>query len=229
MKQFAVIGLGRFGTRVAKSLMENGAEVLAIDVDTEQVQAIAQEVTSAVALDSTDEHALRAVGVTQMDGAVVGIGEHVEACILTVSVLSEMGVPLIVARAVTALQARILAKVGATSVVYPEDDAAVSLAHQLVSDHVLDYFAIADDLGIVRLRAPKALAGRTLAQLQLRARYGVSVVAIDRDDSPGSETQAVGHVVANMPGPDDVIEKGDLLVVCGTPSALRKLEDAIGL
>lgn len=220
MKQIAVIGLGRFGFRLATTLAANGAEVLAIDEDPNLVQEISSQVASAVCLDSTDEQTLRALKIDQMDAAVVGIGENVEASILTVSLLAELKVPQIVARAVTPQQARILEKVGATRVVYPEDEMAVSLALTLVSEHVLDYFTLAPHLHGIRMTAPEWFWGKTLAELNLRARFGVSVVAINRP----TEIEQAQPIEINLPGADQEIRKGDVLVVIGAPDDLRRCE-----
>ncbi len=220
MKQIAVIGLGRFGRRLASTLSANGAEVLAIDEDPAVVQEVSGEVASAVCLDSTDEEALRAVKVDQVDIAVVAIGEDIEASILTVSLLAELNVPQIIARAVTPHQARILEKVGATRVVYPEDEVAVTLARTLVSEHVLDYFTLSPHLHAVRMEAPEKFWGKTLAELHLRARYGVSIVAIHRPTAP-EEAQAIE---INMPGGDQEIRKGDILVVLGAPQDIQRCE-----
>jgi trk system potassium uptake protein len=182
-----------------------------------------------VVLDSTDEDALRAVGVDETDGAVVAIGENVGATILTVSIMSELGLPLIVARAVTAVEARILGKVGATRVVYPEDDTASNVANSLVADYVVDYFAISPELSVARMTAPDFFVGRTLRELEIRARYNVSVVAIDRPSPPGEgeDARKASRYVLNMPGPDATIDNDDLLVLLGTRKVIERIQQAV--
>lgn len=229
VKQFAVIGLGRFGWRVAVTLAEAGAEVLAIDRDPTLVQEIAPFVSHAAAVDTTDERAMRALHIETMDAAVVAIGENVEASILTVSLLAEIKTPLIIARAFTGVQARILEKVGASRVVYPEDEVAVNVANGLMSEHILDYIALPGRQSVVRMEVPDKFVGRTLQELHLRARFGVTVVSILRARPTGApdETMTPDGLVVHVPGPDHLLHKDDVMILFGSAESIRKLEDSI--
>ena len=158
-KQFAVIGLGRFGVSVARTLFKGGYEVLAIDSNEERVQKISSEVTHVVQADTTDENALKALGIRNFDVVVVAIGEDVQANVLTTLLLKELGVNYIVAKAKNELHGKMLEKIGADRVVYPERDMGQRVAHNLVSTNVLDYIELSPDLSLVEVTTPKVLGG----------------------------------------------------------------------
>lgn len=214
MKQFAVIGLGRFGTSVASNLFQMGYDVLAVDIDEERVQKFADRATHVIQADTTDENALKALGIRNFDVVVVAIGEDLQANILTTLLLKELGVPYIVAKAQNELHGKMLSKLGADKVVYPERDMGVRVAHNLISTNVLDYIELAPDLGLVEVKAPAALVGKTLQQANLRARYRVNVVAIKR-----------GEQINVAPGGEDLVEAGDILVVIGDTEGIQNLEN----
>lgn len=213
-KQFAVLGLGRFGASVARTLSQRGYQVLAIDSRDEPVKEIASFVTSAVQADTTDEAALRALGVRNVDVAIVAIGD-LQASILSTLILQELGVPKIVAKATSERHGEVLQRIGATQVVYPERDMGVRLAHTLTSGNFLDYLELVPGYSIVEVRAKPDYCGRTLRDLELRAKYGINVVGIKR-----------GEEVIIGPGPDDMILEGDVLVAIGRDEMLERLEDA---
>ena len=218
-RQFAVIGLGRFGSAMAATLAELGQDVIGVDGDAERVRQLADTVTQAVELDATDEKALRAVGIQDVDVAVVSIGENIESSLLVVMQLLELGIKTIVAKAVTPLHGRILEKLGVSRVIFPEREMAVRVAHGLVMPNVIDYIELSTDFSIVELPAPDLFIGQTLRQLELRPRYGLTLVAIKR--RPG----ATGAVVTNIaPSADERLQKGDVLALLGSNERLAQLD-----
>lgn len=212
-RQFAVIGLGRFGTSVASTLYKLGCEVLAVDSDEERVQKFSDEVTHVVQADTTDENTLKALGIRNFDVVVVAIGEDMQANVLTTLLLKELGVKYIVAKAKNLLHGKMLTKIGADRVVYPERDMGQRVAHNLVSTNVLEYIELSPDLGIIELTAPKTLVGQTLAQSNLRARYEINVVAIKRGES-----------ILVPPAPDEKISSEDILIIVGQTVGIQKME-----
>ena len=152
-RQFAVIGLGRFGAAMATTLAELGQDVIGVDGDAERVRQLADTITQAVELDATDDRALRSVGVQDVDVAVVSIGENIESSLLVVMQLRELGVKSIVAKAVTPLHGRILEKLGVSRVIFPEREMAIRVAHGLVMPNVIDYIELSSDFSIVELPA----------------------------------------------------------------------------
>lgn len=213
-QQFVVIGLGRFGASVARTLAQMGYEVLAIDQDEDCVQALAAEVTHAAQADATDEEALRSLGVRNFDVAVVGIGA-VEASVLTTLVLRSQGVKYVVAKASSELHRQVLEKVGADKVLFPERDMGIRVAHNLISGNFLDYLELAPGYSIMEFLAPASYVGFNLRQLDLRARFGISIIAIRKKD---------GRLEV-APGADSVIENGDILVAMGTDDMMEKIEN----
>lgn len=172
-----VVGLGRFGVAVARSLVRLGHEVLAVDENVDIVQHLASDFTHVVAADTTDTQALRQIGADQFDLAVVGIGTDIEASVLTVLSLVELGVTEVWAKAINAKHARILEKVGATHVVLPESAMGERVAH-MVTGAMIDYIEFDDGFAIARTRAPAGVCGKTLQESGLRAHFGVTVVGI---------------------------------------------------
>lgn len=213
MKQFVVIGLGRFGASVAETLAENGFDVLAIDKDPERVQAIADIVTHAVEADATDEEALKTLGVRNFDVAVVSIGDNVSANILCTLILKELNVPYVIVKAPDSLHGKVLTKVGADRVVYPERDMGARIANNLISSNVLDYIEFAPEYGVVEILASEKMIGRTLGELALRSKFNVNVMAIKR-----------GQELFISPGADDKILEEDRLVVMGKNENLEQLK-----
>jgi len=213
-KQFAIIGLGRFGTSVASTLFKAGYEVLAIDADAEKVQKFSDEVTHVVQADTTDETSIKALGIRNFDTVVVAIGEDIQANVLTTLLLKEIGVKYIVAKARNSLHGKMLEKVGADKVIYPERDMGARVAHNLVSTNVLDYIELSPNLSLVEVAAPRSLQGRSLAEANLRALYGVNVVAMKR-----------GSQIIVPPQPGEIISEHDILIVVGGNAGIQKLEE----
>ena len=201
--EFLVIGLGRFGGGLATTLAELGHDVLGVDVDPKLVQSFANVLTHVVEADSTDMDAMRQVGAGDFTTAVVAIGTEIEASILTTSVLVDLGVPKIVAKAVTEAHGTILKRVGAHRVIFPERDMGVRVGHSLAGA-MIDYFQLDPGFALVETTAPRVIVGKTLAEAEVRRRYGITVVCVKPEG--GSFTYAT---------PDTVVQEGDILVVAG--------------
>ncbi|BCV25277.1 MAG TPA: TrkA family potassium uptake protein [Firmicutes bacterium] len=212
-RQFAVIGLGRFGSSVARTLFSMGYDVLAVDVDGERVQDLAKDVTHAVQGDAREEETLRAVGIRNFDVVVVAIGQDIQSSILITVLLKELGVKCVVAKAQNELHAKVLYKVGADKVVFPERDMGARLARNMVAANILDYIQLSPDYSIVEVATSENWEGKTLRELNLRARFGINVLAIKRDKK---------LIVA--PGAEDLLHKGDILVVVGSNANIDQLE-----
>lgn len=213
---FAVIGIGRFGSSVVRTLYEMGHHVLAIDKDEDALRKVADYCTHVIQLDSTDPEALRAVGITNFDAIVVSIGANVEESILTTLLLKELGCKKVWSKAAEELQARVLEKVGADLVIRPERDMGIRVARTLASPHVVDLLELSPGFLVEEVSVGPKVDGRSLGDLDLRARYGVSVLILKRDSqilvAPGGETQ---------------LRSGDILVVVGEKQALARLETTL--
>lgn len=215
-KQFAVIGLGRFGSSVAKTLYALGNEVLAIDSDEDAVQNIADSVTHAAQAEATDENSLRALGIRNFDVVVITIGSNIQSSVMTTLLIKDLGVKHIIAKANNELHAKVLYKIGADRVISPERDMGVRVAHNLVSSNILDYIELSSDYSIVEIVSPKDWHGKTLKELSVRSKYGINVMALKKDKD-----------INVSPSPDDVINKGDILVAIGGVEDLKKLENIV--
>lgn len=213
VKQFAVIGLGRFGSSVARTLYELGHEVLGIDSDADNVQSMSGALTHVVQADATEEDVLRRLGIRNFDVVVVAIGHDIQASVLITLMLKELGVKYVVAKAASDLHGKVLSKIGADRVVYPERDMGIRVAHNLIASNVLDYIELAPEYSIVEMTAGENLAGKSLKELNLRARYGINVMALKR-----------GNEVKLSPGPEDTIATGDVIVLVGPSDELAKIE-----
>lgn len=201
--EFLVCGLGRFGGALARELVTLGREVLGVDADPRRVQDLAQILTHVVQADTTDPEAMRELGAPEFETAIVAIGTDMEASILTTSALVDFRVRTIVAKAVTRAHGKILERVGATRVVFPERDMGVRVAHT-VTGRTIDYIQLDPGFALVETAAPRAIVGKTLAEAEVRRRYGITVVCVKPAD--GTFTYAT---------PDTVVHEGDILVVAG--------------
>lgn len=210
--QFAIIGLGRFGSSLVKALVSMGHEVLAMDTGEDRVQEVADIATHAVEADSMDENVLRSLGIANFDVVVVAIGENIQANILTAIMLKELGVKKVVAKAQTELHGRVLEKMGVDLVVYPERDMAVKLAQTLVSHNVLDLINLSPEYSLVESTTPHRLVGHNLEALNLRRDYQVSILAIKRGE----------HIIV-APGPGEMIQARDLLLMIGKSDDLKRI------
>lgn len=222
MRQFAVIGLGRFGFSVAKTLGGKNCQVLAIDIEEEKVQDISEFVTRAVQIDATDEKALKAVGIEDVDLAVVAIGA-IEASILITLSLKELGIKDIVAKAAGADHGKILERVGATRVIFPERDMGSRLVNSLLAPKILDYINLSDAYSILEMVPPRGFIGRSLREIDVRAKYGLNVIGIKKPAKEGREK--AGERVNFSPKADDVIREGDVLIVIGPNENIEKMRE----
>lgn len=212
-KQFAVIGLGRFGTSVAKTLCLMGHEVLAIDCNEEKIQEIVKTVTHAVQADALDEDSLIALGIRNFDVVIVSIGHDIQSSILATMLVKEIGVKYVVAKARSDRHGQVLTKIGADKVVYPERDMGVRVAYGLVATNVLDHIELSPDYSILEVITPESLIGKTLRASGLRANFGVTVLAIKR-----------GTAIIVSPEAEEVIRENDVLVCIGENDKLASVE-----
>ena len=213
MKSYVIIGLGQFGQAVARQLCLLGAEVLAIDVRSDLVQQLANDVTHAVVGDAQDKEVLRTLGVRDFDCAILAIGDDLAASVLITMNLKELGVPYIVCKAHDETHRRVLEKLGADRVVIPEQEYAQRLARSLLSHNVLEYIELSKDYGILEIPAPKSWIGRTLKELNVRAKLGVNIIAVQN----GSTTNV-------SPAADYRIQEADTMVVLGDNFALETVQ-----
>lgn len=213
MKQFIVIGLGRFGSSIAKTLYNLGHDVLGIDTDDDIIQNIADSITHAVQADATDENTLKALGVRNFDVGIVSIGNDIQASILVTLILKEIGMKYVVAKAQNHLHGKVLYKIGADRVVFPERDMGIRVAHNLVSSNILDYIELSPSFSIVEIASIPIWFDKSLRELEMRAKHGLNVIAIKRN----------GEVLVSPHG-DDVIKPGDVLVVVGENNDIEILE-----
>jgi len=226
MKQFVVIGLGRFGSSIARALSEMNFEVLAIDKNETLVKSMENVVSQAVVLDATDEKSLKELGIKEFDTAIVSMGETIEDSIMITLTLKELGVKQVIVKAQNDLHSRILKKVGADRIVIPEREMAEKLAQSLASPKIFDFIEVSDTYGIVEMVVPKRFANKTLTELQLRDKYGVSVIAIKRKipySKPDGSTDFKDEVIIGPGGADDTIS-GDVLILLGRSDDLDKIK-----
>ena len=210
-QQYAVIGLGRFGISVARRLHEAGQEVLGIDVNEERIDDAELYVTHAVIADSTDEKALTAIGIRNFDCVIVAIGNDIQSSILTVMILKDLGVKKVIAKALGRLHGKVLDRIGADWIVYPERDMGERVANQLLSPNMLNYIELSKEYNIEEIMIPERMAEKSLRELNIRAKYNVSAIAVFRD----------GNIIIS-PSPDELIHKGDLLVMIGNREDLAE-------
>ena len=213
MKSYVLIGLGRFGSEADKRLGELGCEVLAIDRDHELVQPISNDVTQAVVGDARDKDVLRALGVADFECAIVAIGGSLGDSVLATMNLKELGVPYVVCKAHDETHRQVLLKLGADKVVIPEQEQANRLARNLSSPNVLDYIELSNDFGIIEVPAPALWIGKSLKDLNVRAKLGVNIIAIRQ-----------GETINVSPGADYAILQGDVMVVLGGTDALSAVQ-----
>lgn len=212
-KQYLVLGLGRFGMSLARTLCELGQEVLAVDADEEAVNAVAPYVTQALQLDATDETLLNDLGVENFDAAVVSIGQNTRDSILISVLLKELGVKYLIAKANDELHAKVLRKIGADRVVFPERDMGARLARAIITPNVLELMNLSDDYQIIEIRLPEKWNGDSIIGVNVRRKYGVSILAIHRRDR---------FLVS--PAADMLFEEGDTLLVMGKKEDIERLE-----
>ncbi len=225
MPRVAIFGLGQFGRALAEALTNQGAEVLAFDTNPELVEDIKDRVAMAVTLDSTDEQALRAVGLEQVQVAIVAMGTNVEANILTSALLKQLGVPRVLARGTTPTQERILQAIGVNKVINVEREMGEAVASTLAIGDVHRYLTLAAGHSLVEVDVPPHLVGKSIEETQLRQRYGVNIVAVKRrtPDIDERGRRILREEISIVPKPSDALEEGDSLVLAGKNSDIQAL------
>lgn len=213
-KEVVIIGLGRFGTSMCQELNRLGHEILAIDTDEERVNEVSVFTTQAVAANGTDENVLRALGVRNFEHAIIAIGDNLQSSVLCTLILKEMGISSVWVKARDLQHQKILEKVGADRVIQPEYEMGIRMAHHLASEKIIDYIDLSDEYSIVELIAPSSISGKTLVQLDIRARFNCTVLAVKRFED-----------VNIAPKPEDEIVKGDILVLIGHKDDLKRFEE----
>lgn len=216
MKRFAVIGLGNFGFHAAKALYEDGNEVVAIDTDKARVHAIDPYSTEAVVLDASDKEALSALGLESMDGVIVSTGTKISTSLLICLYLQEMGVKNILAKAIDEDHGKILRRVGAREIIHPERDMAIRISRSLSRPNILDFVPLADDYDLVQVGPPREFIGKTLAELNLRAKYNVNIIAIK---------ELVPDNFLLVPPAGFVIKDSDILIMLGKSDDIKKIRE----
>jgi trk system potassium uptake protein TrkA len=217
LQQFAVVGMGRFGSSLAQELVELGHQVLGIDKDEEVVAEMNNVLTHAVVADAADEDVLRSLGIRNFDCAIVAIGNDLQTSILVSILMKELGVKKVVAKAVSELHGRVLERIDVDRVIYPERDMGIRVAHQLVSPNLLDYIELSKDYTIAELSVSGSLSGKTLKDVNPKVRYGCSIVALHKPN---------GVIIA--PSAGDVLQDDDVMVVIGTNAQIDHFEGQIG-
>ncbi len=212
INSYAVIGMGRFGSAVAKELARSGADVLAIDINEERVRAIAEHVTRAVKADITDAETVAGMGLGNMDAVVVATTRSMDASILATITAKESGAPYVIAKALDEMHAKILAKVGADKVIIPEKESGVRIARNLINGNFLDFYELSDHISMVEIAVKKEWIGQNLRQLDFRREYGVNVIAYQATDK---------ELIVNIP-PDMLFSEGTVWVT-GTTEAVSKI------
>jgi trk system potassium uptake protein len=212
-KEFAVIGLGRFGSSICKALIEKGMEVLAIDIDEDRINEFSNIASHAVMADSTDEKTLKELGIRNFDHVIVAIGDNIQASILTSLILKELGVKHITVKAQNDYHEKVLSKIGADRVIHPERDMGKRIAHQIVSNNVLDHLDLSDKHSIIEVIANKRMDGNTLVELDVRAKYGCNIIGMKR-----------GEEIIVSPQADFQIKENDILIVIGANNDIERFE-----
>ena len=215
-KEFMIIGCGRFGRSVAVTLAELGHEVLVIDKDEDTINEISTSVTHAVSADVMIEGTLESLGIHNMDEVIVAMGSNFEASLMATAVAKENNVKTVIAKVSDKIHGRIMKKVGADRVIIPEKDSGIRLAYNISTSNILDYIEVSDDFSIMEVKPPKSWIGRSLAQLDIRNNYGVTVVAVKEED--------VKEININ-PKPDYAFAQSDTVLVLGK---YKKIEEIVG-
>lgn len=213
MRSYIVVGMGRFGSEVARQLHQLRCEVIAMDISDELIQQISPYVTHAVVGDAQDKEVLRALGVKDVDCAIIAIGDDLAASVLVTMNMKELGVPHVICKAHDATYRKVLEKLGADRVIIPEQEQAQRLAKSLSAPNVLDYIELSNEYGIIEMPAPESWVGKDLRQLNVRAKLGVNILAIRRNGE-----------MRVSPAADTTFQKNDVLVVLGDSQALKKVQ-----
>ncbi|AKG04700.1 potassium transporter Trk [Salimicrobium jeotgali] len=212
-REFAVIGLGRFGGSICRELSEEGMDVLAIDTDEDKVNEFKDIASHAVIADATDENALKELGIRNIDHVIVAIGDNIHASILATLILKELGTKTLTVKAQNDYHEKVLNKIGADHVVHPERDMGRRIAHNIISNNILDYIELSDDHSVVEVKAGSKMRGKSLIDLDIRAQYGCNVVAIKRNRD-----------IIVSPRATENIKESDVLIVIGADIDISRFE-----
>lgn len=212
-REFAVIGLGRFGGSICRELSAEGMDVLAMDINEDRVNEFKNIASHAVIADSTDEATLKELGIKNIEQVIVAIGDNIQASILTTVILTDLGIKKITVKANNDYHEKILNRIGANHVVHPERDMGKRIAHSIISNNILDYLELSDDHSIVEVKAGKRMEGKSLMDLDIRANYGCNVVAIKQ-----------GSSINVSPSAEDLLDEQDILIVIGADKDLSRFE-----
>lgn len=212
-KQFVVFGLGRFGSSLATTLAQAGYEVMAVDQSEERVQGIAPIVTQAIQADVTDIETLKELGIRNFDVAVVAIGKDMQSSIMATLLLKELGIPYVVAKASTETHKRVLQKLGADRIILPENDMGRRIANNLIAGNIIDYIQLSKDYSIMEMCILKEWIGHSISELDIRAKYAINIIAVE-----------CGGEINVSPGPNYILQEGDLIVVVGNSKSIQELE-----
>ncbi|WP_017470437.1 potassium channel family protein [Amphibacillus jilinensis] len=212
-KQLAVIGLGQFGSGVSKSLLELGHDVLVIDRKERLVNDFSTIATHAVVADATDEGILKSLGLTNFDYVIVAIGEDIQASILTTLILKDLNIKNVWVKSINDYHTKILDKIGADLIIHPEKDIAKRFAQQVINGHLLDYIELSDEYSIVEIKAPDKMVGRSITTIDLRGKYGISLLGIKYD----------GQIDIN-PSPDYQLSEGNILIIIGSNKDIARFK-----
>lgn len=225
-KKFVVIGLGRFGSAVAQALAEKGFEILVIDRNEKEVSELSDLVTQSLVMDATDDKALKEAGLADFDVAIVSVGQRIDASILITIILKELGVKQVIVKAVDQIHGKILSKIGADRVIFPEREVALRFAEAFVSPKIFDYIELSPTHSVIEIASPKVFFGKTLKELGLRERFGVSLIAIKKKVPIVTEkgTPDFKEEVNIAPGAEDEIAEGDILILLGRYEDLARIE-----
>ncbi|MBN2357591.1 TrkA family potassium uptake protein [candidate division KSB1 bacterium] len=215
MKSFAILGLSSFGHYLAKALSKQGHQIMAIDINEDKIEKIRQYVDRAIVADACDKETLAGLGLAELDGVVVSLGEEIDASVLVTLYLRDLGVKKIIAKALTEDHGRILDIIGATRVVFPEKDEAYRVANTLESNYLLDTIVLGDEFSIIELAPPQAFIAKTLGELDLRNKYGVLVLIIK---------EVIPDNVVLIPTADRIIKDSDILMLLGKNEDLEKIK-----
>lgn len=213
-KEFAVIGLGRFGKSLATSLASSGAQVLVLDKDEEVLQEISDVVTYTICGDATNANTIYELGLSNYDGVIIAMSSNLEANVMATILVKESGVPFVLVKAKTELEGKVLKKIGADKIIYPEKETGMRLANYLMHDNYLEMVALSEEYSIVDVDIPHDWIGKTLKKLDIRASYGVSVIGIRR-----------GNEININPDSDDELIEDDVLIMLGRNNLLSKYTD----
>lgn len=213
MKSFAVIGCGRFGSSLARTLFELENEVLAVDKNPNTIREISEYVSQAVEADATQELALKELNIDRFDVVIISIGSDMEASIVATLIAKELGAKNIISQAQSELHGRLLKKIGADKVIFPEMDMGIRVAHNLTSSNILDYIQLSPDFSVLEIAVLESWHQKSLAELRIRNKYGINVIAVKR-----------GAEIIASPSPDFVLNNYDIIVIIGSSEDVKRIE-----